>query len=163
MAERPAIDGAGDFDFLIGAWSVRHRRLERRLAGNTNWIEFSGSALARTILGGLGNVDEIAINLPTGPYLGATLRLFNPSTRQWSIHWMDSRSPGLDPPMTGRFSGNRGLFYGDDNCAGRPIKARFIWSVVSPTACRWEQAFSADGGGSWETNWTMEFTRIGWP
>jgi hypothetical protein len=154
-------DGAGDFDFLIGDWSVQHRRLARRLAQDTNWIEFSGPATARKILGGLGNFDEIDINLPAGPYLGATLRLFDPSTGLWSILWMDSRHAGLDPPMTGRFEAGRGLFYGDDTFEGRPIKVRFIWSVESPAACRWEQAFSADDGQSWETNWTMRFTRIG--
>ena len=150
-------DGARDFDFLIGDWSVRHRRLERRLAHDTHWMEFCGPASVRSILGGLGNIDEIAINLPTGPYVGATLRLFNPSTRLWSIYWMDGRNPGLDPPLTGRFRGNRGLFYGDDAFEGRPIRVRFVWTVASPTICRWEQAFSADQERSWETNWTMEF------
>ena len=150
---------ATDFDFLIGNWVVRHRRLERRLEQNTNWIEFSGPASARKILGDLGNIDEIAINLPAGPYIGATLRLFNPSTNLWSIYWMDSRNPGLDPPMKGQFSGNRGLFYGDDTFDGRPIRVRFIWTVLSPTTCRWEQAFSVDHEQSWETNWIMEFTR----
>lgn len=153
-------NGADDFDFLIGEWSVHHRRLDRRLEQSTNWIEFSGPASARRILGGLGNIDEIAINLPTSPYLGATLRLFNPSTELWSIYWMDSRNPGLDPPMTGRFGGSRGLFYGDDMLGARPIRVRFIWTVVSSGACRWEQAFSADEGQSWETNWTMDFTRV---
>jgi hypothetical protein len=154
------IEGAADFDFLIGDWSVRHRRLERRLEQNTNWIEFSGPASARKILAGLGNIDEIAIDLPTGPYVGATLRLFSPSTRLWSIYWMDSRNPGLDPPMTGQFTGNCGLFYGDDTFEGKPIRVRFIWTVLSATACRWEQAFSSDEEQSWETNWTMEFTRV---
>ena len=28
------------------------------------------------------------------------------------------------------------------------------------TAARWEQAFSADGGATWEVNWVMEFTRV---
>lgn len=155
-----APSGAADFDFLIGEWSVRHRRLERRLAQNTNWIEFAGRASARKILDGLGNIDEMPINLPTGPYHGATLRLFNPSTERWSIHWMDSRNPGLDPPMFGRFNDGRGVFYGDDTFEGRSIRVRFIWDVLSPAACRWEQAFSADQERSWETNWTMDFTRV---
>lgn len=60
--------GADDFDFLIGDWSVLHRRLKQRLVGDTDWIEFSGPATARKILGGLGNVDEYRINLPTGAY-----------------------------------------------------------------------------------------------
>ena len=146
---------ANDFDFLIGDWMVHHRRLAKRLENNTDWIEFSGPATARKVLGGLGNFDEIAVNLPDAPYLGATLRLFNPETENWSIHWMDSRHPGtLDPPMIGRFENGRGLFFGDDTFNGKPIRVRFLW-----TPCRWEQAFSADGGATWETNWTMDFER----
>ena len=76
---------------------------------------------------------------------------------------MDSRNPALDPPMIGKFTGTQGVFYGDDSFEGRPIRVRFIWTAVSPTECRWEQAFSADGEQSWETNWTMQFTRVGEP
>jgi hypothetical protein len=152
--------GAADFDFLIGDWSVFHRRLGRRLAGDTQWIEFTGPASVRKILDGFGNLDECRINLPSGAYTGATLRLFNPATQRWSIYWMDSRNPALDPPMTGQFRDGTGLFFGDDTFEGRPIRVRFIWSPITETECRWEQAFSIDGGHTWETNWVMQFTRV---
>jgi hypothetical protein len=32
--------------------------------------------------------------------------------------------------------------------------------VDTPTP-RWEQAFSEDGGETWETNWVMDFARAG--
>jgi hypothetical protein len=73
---------------------------------------------------------------------------------------MDSRNPKLDPPMIGRFQDGRGLFSGDDSFEGKPIRVSFIWSPMTPTRCRWEQAFSVDGGKAWETNWTMSFTRL---
>lgn len=152
--------GANDFDFLIGDWSVLHRRLKRRLAGDTEWIEFSGPATARKILDGFGNVDEYRIDLPTGRYVGSSLRLFDPAAQTWSIYWMDSRNPKLDPPMVGSFNGGRGVFFGDDTFEGRPIRVRFIWSGMTRATCRWEQAFSIDGGSSWETNWIMAFTRV---
>ena len=152
--------GARDFDFLIGEWSVRHRRLKRRLAGDSEWIEFTGPAAVREILGGLGNFDECRIDLPEGAYTGATLRLFDPATRLWTIYWMDSRSPRLDPPVVGSFRDGRGLFFGDDTFAGTPIRVRFIWSPLTANSCHWEQAFSQDGGEVWETNWTMSFTRV---
>ncbi|SRR6266545_6214063 len=152
--------GADDFDFLIGDWSVLHRRLKQRLVGDTEWIECSGPASARKILGGLGNVDEYRINLPAGAYIGASLRLFNPVMKTWSIYWMDSRNPKLDPPMVGSFRDGRGLFFGDDTFEGQPIRVRFVWSGMTRTTCRWEQAFSVDGGSSWETNWVMTFTRV---
>ena len=151
-------EGARDFDFLIGKWTVLHRRLKRRLVGDSEWIEFAGPASVRKILAGWGNIDECQIPLPSGAYTGATLRLFNPRTALWSIYWMDSRNPGLDPPMIGKFENGRGLFYGDDTFDGRPIRVRFIWTPLPDHRCRWEQAFSVDGGDTWETNWTMSFT-----
>jgi hypothetical protein len=69
--------GASDFDFLIGDWLVHHRRLRHRLANDTEWIEFTGSASVRKTLAGFGNFDEFQIPLPSDSYVGATLRMFN--------------------------------------------------------------------------------------
>ena len=62
------------------------------------------------------------------------------------------------PPMVGRFSGDLGEFFGDEEVDGRPVRCRFYWyrDAESP---RWEQAFSDDDGKTWETNWIMTFTR----
>lgn len=153
------MSSARDFDFLMGEWTVLHRRLARRLVQDTRWVEFAGTASARPILDGLGNIDEMQIPLPAGPYVGCTLRLFDPAARMWTIHWTESRRPVLDPPMVGAFSDGIGTFYGDDELDGRPIRVRFLWSRASATECRWEQAFSPDGGQSWEVNWVMTFAR----
>jgi hypothetical protein len=91
-----------------------------------------------------------------------SFRFFDPTTRQWSIYWADSRRPGLlDPPVVGSFTGDTGVFEGDDTFKGKPIRVRFTWSRVATPSPRWEQAFSDDGGETWETNWVNDFTRIG--
>ena len=151
--------GAHDFDFFVGDWKTQHRQLRHRLAGDTEWLEFSGTVSMRQILAGLGNIDEGEILSPRGRYTGVTLRLFDPDAGTWSIYWLDSRKPVIDTPMVGRFEQGVGLFYADEPFEGRPIRVRFIWTPVSANECRWEQAFSADGGTSWETNWTMIHTR----
>lgn len=160
MSQNLPAAGAQDFDFFVGNWTIRHRQLRRRLAGDTEWLTFEGMASMRKFLGGLGNFDETEILSPRGQYQGATLRLFDPDTALWSIYWMDSRDPRLDTPMVGRFDNGIGLFYADEDFEGRPIRVRFIWTPVSADRCTWEQAFSPDAGASWETNWFMEFTRI---
>lgn len=154
-------DGRADFDFLRGRWRVRHRRLARRLVGASDWDEFAGTCAARPIIGGLGNIDDNEIELPGGAYLATSLRLFRPQTRRWSIWWIDARDPALQPPVEGAFENGVGTFYGDDEFDGRPIRVRFTWSGVTQESARWEQAFSADRGASWETNWLMDFTRAG--
>lgn len=159
---RPAAAGGlHDFDFLAGHWHVHHRRLQQRLAGSHEWLEFGGSAAARLLMDGAGNVDDNVIELPDGAYRAVTLRAFDPATGLWSIWWLDGRRPAgpLDPPVRGRFEGGVGTFYADDTYEGRPIRVRYRWSGITRAACHWEQAFSADGGRTWETNWTMEFRR----
>jgi hypothetical protein len=156
------LSGHTDFDFFIGRWDVSHRRLKERLAGCTEWAEFKGTSVVRTVLGGFGNVDDNLLELPGGHYRAVTLRSFDPVRKLWTIWWLDGRYPGtLDTPMVGRFTEGVGHFYADDEFNGRPIRVRFIWSVPGPDAPRWEQAFSVDGGATWETNWTMDFARRG--
>jgi hypothetical protein len=149
-----------DFDFFIGDWDVRHQRLKSRLTECTEWEYFAGQTTVKNILGGFGNVDDNLLHLPGGTYRATTLRSFDPRSHTWSIWWLDSRDPAsLDVPVVGRFEGNVGAFFAHDNLNGKPIVVRFLWTVSSPGAPRWEQAFSPDNGVTWETNWVMQFTR----
>ena len=151
---------ASDFDFLIGNWSVSHRRLKLRLVGSHQWEEFVGTVACGKILGGMGNSDENYLELPGDPYYAMTVRTFDPESREWSIWWLDGRNPGvLGPPVKGHFVDSMGTFVADDNFEGTPIKVRFRWEVGDGRVPRWEQAFSNDGGNSWETNWVMVFRR----
>ena len=152
-------NGQSDFDFLFGAWKVHNRKLRERLNGCTEWDEFEATVVARPVWGGKGNFDEYNAIGPKGPLEGMTLRLYDPQTGQWSIYWGTSGSMVLDTPMIGRFQDGRGEFYDQEFHQGRAVYCRFLWSNDTPTSCRWEQALSADGGRTWETNWIMEFTR----
>ena len=152
---------ASDFDFLIGTWNCHHRYLVQRLADCHDWIEFDGGFVAHKILGGFGNIDEGAINLPGDAYTGVSLRTWDPDESRWSIYWLDSRRPGyLFPPVHGGFAKRVGTFYGDDSFKCRPIRIRLTWSRIAEQSARWEQAFSLDEGNNWETNWYMDFTRV---
>jgi len=152
---------ARDFDFWIGCWNVRNRRLQDRLAGSDEWEEFESTVTARRILDGMGNEDRFCTD-HDGGFVGLSFRFFDRDTRLWSIYWADSRRPGvLDPPLFGGFDGDVGVFEGGDTFEGRPIRVRFVWSRVATPTPRWEQAFSDDDGRTWETNWVMDFSRAG--
>ena len=151
--------GTHDFDFLMGRWDVLNRRLVERLAGSDEWDEFEATSVARPLLDGLGNQDEFRTDYDGG-FIGMSFRFFDPVKDQWAIYWADTRRPGeLDPPVWGSFSGDTGVFEGADVLDGRPIRVRFTWSGALTDTPRWEQAFSEDDGETWETNWTMDFTR----
>ena len=149
-----------DFDFLVGDWQVHHRQLKARLAGSHEWIEFDGSCRMHTLMNGFSNVDDNVIAKPSGTYRG--VRSYDPASGQWAIWWLDSRDPfaNLDPPVKGNFVDGVGTFYANDTLNGKPIRVRFIWSHITPTSAQWEQAYSADDGKTWETNWVMHFTRV---
>lgn len=148
-----------DFDFWIGRWNVRNERLKERLRGCTEWETFDAPAEARQLPGGIGNIDSIDFHAWRPGFVGMTVRLFDPRQQLWSIHWTDNVWGVFDPPMTGRFANGVGTFYGDDLHEETPVRVRFLWTDESPSSARWEQAFSVDGGATWETNWIMRATR----
>ena len=160
MALELESNAPNDFDFALGDWRVKHRRLKDRLVGSDQWVEFDGLMSTHRILGGYGNVEDNVLHLPEGTYRAAAVRSFNAQTGQWSIWWLDGRFPGqMDVPVVGQFRDAIGTFYANDTLNGIPIQVRFTWSTRDQSNPRWEQAFSADGGATWETNWIMEFSR----
>lgn len=149
-----------DFDFIIGEWQVRHRRLNSRLTGCTEWTEFLGTSSTRKILGGFGNVEDNVLKFPDAEVKAAAFRSFDPAAQQWAIWWLDGRAPHqLDVPVVGGFTNSVGVFMANDSLNGKPITVRFTWHANLGGNPVWEQAFSADSGTTWETNWVMEFVR----
>ena len=149
-----------DFDFLHGSWNVHNRYLKGRMRRSTEWVEFDAHSDVQPLLDGLGQLDRYRAVRDGSAIEGVTLRLFNPATGEWRLHWADTVNPGvLLPPMVGRFAGDVGEFFGDEFVDGKKVLCRFFWTRTNPDSPRWEQAFSDDGGKTWETNWIMTFTR----
>jgi len=150
-----------DFDFIIGDWTVQHRKLKNILNGCNEWIEFDGDSSTRKILGGFGNLEDNHLHFPDSSVRAVAMRSYNEILKHWSIWWLDRRSPDtLDVPVVGRFENGFGVFYAEDIYQDIPIKVRFKWNSLDPKTPKWEQAFSKDGGQTWEVNWTMEFTKV---
>lgn len=162
-AATPTLTGhEHDWDWLVGRWNVKHSRLKGRLVGSTNWEEFNGTSTLWLTLGGLGTVDDNLLELPGGTYRAVGVRAFDPKTKRWAIWWLDARYPDrIEAPVYGAFKDGVGTFTGDDTLDGKPIKVRFQWTEMKANSAHWEQAFSPDGGATWEVNWRMQFTRAG--
>ena len=142
-------DGQHDFDFLVGTWKFHLKRLVRRLAGSTEWVEFDGTTVCRKVLDGRGEVEEVNVE-STDKHVhiqGLALRVYNPQSHQWSIYWANAADGVLKQnPMVGQFSNGRGEFYNQQVYEGRAIYARFVWSGITTNSPHFEQSFSADGG-----------------
>lgn len=149
---------ARDFDFLLGRWVGRNRRLLKPLTGSDEWIEFEGTIDCRPVMEGAGQYEEFRTDCGDG-IVAATFRFFDPRTGEWSLFWANVRYGMLLPPVVGRFDGDVGDFVSDEEYEGRAIRCRYRWTRADREAPRWEQAFSTDGGVTWETNWTADFRR----
>lgn len=155
-------DGRHDFDFEVGSWNAHVKTLVHRLSHSADWDEFSGVVTTRTLpkLEGWNESEMQVDSQKSGKHIELlAVRTFNPSTRQWSIYGTSIKTGVFDPPMIGQFQKGRGEFYSQDTWEGRPIFVRFIWQRVDENHTRLEQAYSDDGGKTWETNWIYEGER----
>jgi len=161
MLKNLELNAPVDFDFIIGDWVVKHRRLKNILSESDEWIEFRGKSSTRKTLGGFGNLEDNHLHFPESSFRAVALRSYNANSRTWSIWWLDGRFPdALDVPVIGSFTEGVGVFYADDVFNGVSIKVRFRWISLEPNNPKWEQAFSKDNGKTWETNWTMDFSKM---
>lgn len=153
-------DGQHDFDFELGSWKTHLRRLLRPLTGSTSWVEYEGTTLVTKVWNGRANLVELQVDGAAGHLEGLSLRLYNPQSRQWSLNFSNSAGGTLSPPSIGEFRNGRGEFLSQETLNGRAILVRFIISDITPTSCHFEQAYSDDGGKTWEVNWIATDTRM---
>jgi hypothetical protein len=152
MIRASATSSQHDFDYLIGTWKLRNRKLTSRLTHATEWVAFESRVEMHQILNGIGNIDKYSDSAAGVSYEGVALRLFNPKTRLWSIYWADSNSGTLDPPVVGSFENKVGHFFGRDTYKGKKIIVVFRWDTRNADLPIWSQAFSEDEGKTWEWN-----------
>jgi hypothetical protein len=148
-----------DFDYLIGDWNIRNRTLKEPLAGRDEWNEFDATQECRPVLLGLANMDIFHAELDGKPFEGLTVRLFDPSTRLWTIYWADSQASKLDDGKVGSFDGGEGDFFGREVVGDKDVIVRFHWDKRDPETPIYSRAFSADAGRTWEWNWYSNFSR----
>ena len=153
-------DGAHDFDFDVGRWKMHFTRLMHPLSGANDWIEMDGETIVKPVWGGRGNLAEVSTRGPTGQLQLLALRLYDPVAREWNIFFATPTAGTLAAPSVGVFTNGRGEFYDQEMIGDRTVQVRFTIYPTSPNSVHSEQAFSDDGGKTWETNWKTDYTRI---
>ena len=154
-------DGQHDFDFEMGTWKIHLKRLDHRLTGSTAWVEFDGTSVTRKVWDGRADLEEFETDSPAGGNIeGLTLRLYDPQTHQWSLNCANSHGGTMSQPTIGEFIDGRGEFFDQETLNDRAILVRFVISDITPNSCHFEQAFSNDGGKTWEVNWIATDTRV---
>jgi hypothetical protein len=153
-------DGSHDFDFDFGTWKTHSSRLLHPLTGAHDWVDMDGFTTVSRIWGGKANIAEYRADGPAGHIELLGLRIYSPDAHQWSLNFATPNLGTLGVPGVGEFRNARGEFYDQESIDGRAVLVRFsIWGISADRA-QSEQAFSADGGRSWEINWINRYTRM---
>ncbi len=165
LTARPAASPMGtplgehDFDFNIGSWKthIKYRRVSP--AGAVDWVEMNGTVVVRKIWNGKGELEELEADGPAGHFEGATLFLFNPQSGQWSQTFANSNDGTLTAPLIGDFKSGRGELYAQEAYHGKVVLLRGVWSAIAPNSHQFEEAFSEDGGKTWQPSFIGTLTR----
>src|ERR1700733_8623468 len=152
--------GEHDFDFEFGTWKTELTRLLHPLSDSHTWVKYEGTIVVHKVWNGRANLVELEADGSAGHFEGLSLRLYNPQSHQWSLNFASSRAGTFSQPTIGEFKNGRGEFFDQETFNSRAILVRFVISDITPNSCRFEQAFSADGGKTWEVNWIAKDTRI---
>jgi hypothetical protein len=152
--------GQHDFDFEIGVWKTHLKRLVHPLSGADNWVELEGTTVVSKVWNGRANLAELTTDAASGRLQVLSLRLYDPRSRQWSLNTANANSGSVGVPTIGEFKNGRGEFFDQESFNGRTILVRNVWSDITSDSCRFEQAFSDDGGKTWEVNWIAVDTRV---
>ena len=154
-----AEDGQHDFDFDFGTWKTHSSRLLRPLTESTTWVDMDGATIVKKVWGGRANLAEYKADGPAGHVELLGLRWFNPTTHEWNLDFATPNVGTLGIPGVGQFKNGHADFYDYELIDGRSVLVRFsIWRITQDTA-QSEQAFSDDGGKTWEVNWINKYTR----
>jgi len=130
------------------------------LTGSTEWKDMDGETIVSPVWGGRGNLAEFKGDGPAGTVELLALRLYEPANDQWRIYFSHPNTGTVDVPGIGKLEDGKILFYDQELFQGKAILVRFsIWGITADSA-QSEQAFSADNGKSWETNWVNRYTRL---
>ena len=151
-------DGQHDFDFEMGTWKSHISRRLHPLTGSTAWGEMEATVVIRKVWNGRANLMELEADSPTGHLEELNLRLYNPQSHQWSFNFSNSKEGTMAPPMIGEFRNGRGEFIDQEPFNGRTILVRHLFTDITPDSHHFEQAFSDDGGKTWEPNFVATLT-----
>lgn len=152
-------DGAHDFDFNFGVWKSHISRLVHPLTGSQESIELNGTVAVRKVWDGKAWLEEMEADGPKGHWEGMSVFLYNPHSHQWSQTFVNSAQGMFTGAMTGSFHDGRGELYSQDTVDGRAVLVRGTWSNIAADSHRYQEAYSTDGGKTWQTVFTADLTR----
>ena len=148
-----------DFDFWLGEWNIEQEILGK----NGHYLKLPASNTVEKIVGDCaiieiwnGDVQFFWEGMSEPEKLSAmSIRTFNETDSTWSIYWMDSRTKKLSDPYIGKFNGQRGEFFRDDETG----LSRITFYNITPDSVKWELQVFNKMNDNWTSVWKMKFIR----
>jgi hypothetical protein len=151
-------DGQHDFDFELGTCKSHISRRLHPLTGSTTWVKMEAIVVVRKVEWRRQS-DGARVRQPD-----RSLRRIEPAPLQSPIPSMElqffQHNDGtMAQPLIGEFKNGRGEFIDQEPFNGKTILVRQVFTDITPDSHHFEQAFSDDGGKTWEPNFIATLTR----
>jgi len=132
-------------DFWLGEWNVKWERGE-----GTNSVRrtLDGKVIQENFL---GNWDG------KQPYNGKSFSIYVASEKKWKQTWVDNQGGYVD--LTGNAEGSSFILMHEQNSSGQKILQRMLFTNIRRNSFTWEWQLSRNDGTTWQTQWTIEYTR----
>ena len=157
----PVRDGLHDVDFNLGKWHTSIRRYADPFSAPSHFASLEGTVTVRPVWNGKALLEEIEADGPNGHWQGLTLFLYNPQSGQWSQNYANAAQGHFEAAATiGEQRGRDIELYSTDTAGGRAILVKGLWSEIEPDSHRYTEAYSDDGGRTWQTAFDARLTRI---
>ena len=150
--------GSHDFDWNFGTWKTHIKRLVHPLSNARNWDAYEGTVTVSPLLGGVANIETVDADGPSHIQL-LGIRTYDPRSHQWIVNGADRGSGSLGVPAFGAFRDGRGIFYDQESFHNATILVRQTFFDITANSYAFEQAFSTDGGQTWEPNFRANLER----
>lgn len=135
-------------DFWVGEWDLAYtqdgkparsrNRVTRILEGCAILEEFSGS--------------------PGTRLEGRSVSTFDRATSKWKQAWVDNTGSYLD--FTGAFAEGRMVLAREFERGGKRVMQRMVFQDIGRDSLKWLWQRSEDGGGTWSTQWEIDYRRV---
>jgi hypothetical protein len=153
------------FDFWIGDWRIEQKILRQ----DGSWLKEDAKTSVAPALDGCALVEHWegtvqffweGMKQPEA-MRGLSVRSYDAKSGNWSIYWMDTRSPRFGVPYVGRLEEGGGEFFREWQAPQGKRRGRITFTRAGPDEVHWDLAISKDDGKSWSTIWIMEMHRAG--
>jgi len=132
------------FDFWIGSWSLQ-------------WADGRGTNRIQRILGGRVIEETFDGQTPTGRYRGRSWTVYDAEIGIWQQTWVDDQ--GAFTVFEGTVRDDRMILSRTTTRDGVEVQQRMVWHSIVLDRLVWDWERSTDDGVSWETLWSITYTR----